>query len=26
VQIVLRNGLELLGLGAPEQMQREETQ
>ncbi|HEX6309876.1 MAG TPA: arginine--tRNA ligase [Longimicrobiales bacterium] len=26
VQIVLRNGLELLGLGAPEQMQREEAQ
>jgi arginyl-tRNA synthetase len=26
VQIVLRNGLELLGLKAPEQMQREETQ
>jgi arginyl-tRNA synthetase len=26
VQIVLRNGLELLGLKAPEQMQREENQ
>jgi arginyl-tRNA synthetase len=25
VQIVLRNGLELLGLSAPEQMQREES-